>query len=148
MLRSTSCLVFAAIVFGGSGLQGQAPVAPELLEGRRVLLHGRGVDREWVDHAAKEIQKLHRFQLVASRSDAQLVFVLTRGQPRETIAVPVGGIIVAGTYKSVRLAVLEPMTGEVVWDDSRPIHWRWAGAVGDLVKDLHKRLDKESRGAR
>ena len=145
MLRSTSCLVFAAIVFGWSGLQGQAPVAPELLEGRRVLLDGRGVDRKWLDHAAKEIQKLDRFQLVASRSDAQLVFVLTHGQPGETIAVPVGGIIVAATYKSVRLAVLEPMTGEVVWDDSRPIHWRWAGAVGDLVKDLHKRLNQEDR---
>lgn len=126
----------------------QAPLSSKLLEARLVFLSGQGIEREWIDRAAEEIQKIDRFQLTATRGDADLVFILATGQPGESVLVPLtGGGAVAGTYKSARLVVQDPIANELLWDDSRVIYWRWEGAVADLVKDLHSRIDDLARSS-
>ena len=147
--QARSFLVGGLLAAAPALIAAQAPLPSPLVDSRLVFLMGAGVERGWVDRAAEEIQKLDRFQLTASREEAALLFVLTTGQPGESVYLPLaGGGAVAGTYRSARLVVQDPSTGDLLWDDSRVIHWRWAGAIADLVKDLHKRIALDEVGSR
>ena len=144
MTQRIRWLVAATLLVGQSvAIAGQAPLPSALLDSTLVNLTSVGVDRGWLDRAAKEIQKIGRFELVNNREDAELVFILTRGASGDPFFVAGGNQVYSGTTKSARFIVQDPETNQLLWDDSRKIQLFVGGAVADLIKDLHKRIDEE-----
>ena len=144
-LAFTASLLFivsAAVVLA------QVPLPDALVTARHVYIYaGPGLDRELVDHFAKEVAKRDRFELVATRDQADLLFRLNALSEDVMFVVPVQGAgAIAGNVtevKAYRLTISDAATGAVVWEDVRKIAWRKNGAVARLAKDLHERLAQE-----
>ena len=128
----------------GSGL----PVPSALLEHRVVYLTGFNMEREWLDWAAEEIQKLKRFKLVGDREDAELVFTVTYSESNGGTAVlPLTGVGIVALpigQKGVSLHVHDT-EGTLLWTDAREVNWLLSGAVKDLIRDIHKAIDRDER---
>ena len=128
----------------GSGL----PVPSALLEHRVVYLTGFNMEREWLDWAAEEIQKLKRFKLVGDREDAELVFTVTYSESNGGTAVlPLTGVGIVALpigQKGVSLHVHDT-EGTLLWTDEREVNWLLSGAVKDLIRDIHKAIDRDER---
>ena len=128
----------------GSGL----PVPSALLEPRVVYLTGFNMEREWLDWAADEIHKLKRFKLVGDREDAELVFTVTYSESNGGTAVaPLAGLGIVALpigQKGVSLHVHDT-EGTLLWTDAREVNWLLSGAVKDLIRDIHKAIDRDER---
>ena len=126
----------------------QAPVPDVLLTAQRVYIYaGPGLDRELVDHFAKEVAKRDRFEVVSTRDQADLLFGLHAMSEDATFVVPVQGVGAVvfdeTSVRAYRLTITDPVTSAIVWTDVRKIRVRKNGAVARLAKDLHERLAKE-----
>lgn len=146
----TRCIVAVCVIVGAwcADTSAQLPVPSALLESRVVYLTGQVPEREWLDWAAEEIRKLGRFQLVAERESAELVISIISSTRQEgAAAIPIDGVgIIAVPLEgnSVRIVVQREIDNRELWRDQREINWLASGAVKDLIRDLHKAIDRNS----
>lgn len=66
-----------ALTIGSTCTPAQAPLSPELREGRTVYIDNQTGQQDIADRAFEEIKKGKRFKVVADRSEADLVFTFT-----------------------------------------------------------------------
>ena len=151
-------IVAAAVVVLAATTTAQLPIPVELLEAETIYLEGFGVERKLLNHAGEEFGRQSRFTLIADRDRADLIAILSDGPPRPRIdggpGITVPGYTSTSGYRTpdtsfdfsicpcrvFTFTFLHPASGQVVWQDARPVFWAERGAVLDLVKDLHMAL--------
>ena len=132
-------------------LLSQIPVPAALVDATTVYMNGVAVERKWLDRAAKEVNKIGRWELVAIPDEADVVLTLsaeTLGGGAVLWNAPGVGVVALPIETPVfYLLAQDAETERVLWRDSRKVGWMKGGAVADLVKDLFKSI-KEHEGAR
>ena len=146
---SMTRLVLVALTVSSSILLSQIPIPASLIDATTVYMQGVGIERKWLEHAAKEVAKIGRWEVVADPDHADVILTLAVGNfDGGTLIMPitgVGAIAVPMNSLVFQLVVQESGTEEVLWNDSRAVVWTRGGAVAGLVEDVFKRIKEATR---
>ena len=156
-MKSISNFVLVAILLSALGTfakEEYAPLPPKLLLAKTVFIENKTGHAEAGDALFKELNKWGRFQIAKTKSDAELVFVLTLeshesvySSPSVTNQVGTSKITTGGvrsyTAGSVTLNILDAHNDSDVWENTKPLSRK--GATHDLVDDLRKRIETQEK---
>jgi hypothetical protein len=131
------------------------PLPTKIVTARTVFLVNETDENKFGDKFYQELKKWNRWQVVADRSKADLVLVLSQRESQGPVVSTgtatatgqsVQGTIITGQIKSSswHLYVLDAATGEILWGTKTGEQgkmWRmWSSIAKSLLSDIQTRL--------
>jgi hypothetical protein len=135
-----------------------APLPDKVIKAKTVFYVNDTGNSRFGDDLYRELRKWNRWQVVADRSKADLVLVLSQ---RETV----GGVIATGTAASTGnvatgtavaapikssswfIHLIDPSSGETLWTTRHTLGdrlWQsWGSVARSLLSDMQKRMKRE-----
>jgi hypothetical protein len=156
-MRLTIPMLVALASIAGSATMAKdeyAPLPQKIMDAKAIYIDNRTANAHAGDELFQGLTNWKRFQIVADKKDADLIFVLNRETHQETAAgttvtnqVGTAQVTSGGphTYTSGEaiLTIQDAHDGSTLWTNTKPYSRK--GATHDLVDDFKKRVEAQEK---